>query len=286
MVFEHRVVLPDGGSVRLREMANSDYLVLLKLMDGERPGEVFAHLDAHIGGSVPRFGEMALPLRLYVYLSFVRLCVRPSVTVRGKLEREVSVSSMLDALADSLGEVPREVVLPLAGGVEGVFGPPCRFSATEDPDAYEVDFMSGLAGVRKGGAAVKATRRELDALAAAIPPADAMRLERRLRREYAASADLFGGGGIGLFDGGAIAAVYRMLGEPLEVFYQYGYVFGRYLRISWSDYLSMTPVESLVMFRHFEEDARQRREERERAEEERHNPGDPPGMRRFDPQAP
>lgn len=58
-----------------------------------------------------------------------------------------------------------------------------------------------------------------------------------------------------------------VLGEPVEAYYQYAYVFAQYLHISWSDYNAMSPVEAQVLFAAFEEDKRKQREEQQKAAE-------------------
>lgn len=88
---------------------------------------------------------------------------------------------------------------------------------------------------------------------------------------------------VDVFSNASFQLIMALLKEPLDVFYEYAYVFIQYVRCSWSDFMKMTPIESQLLFTKFQVDKQKQREEQEKQMKESGpsmtgNMGDP----RFD----
>jgi hypothetical protein len=273
--YYNYLTTPSGKSFNIKEIKNSEYLVLLKFLNGENYKGFYLALDSLLKESIPDFDELNLCDKAYIYIAYYFYSIRASIVVQGtKVDSvEVPLTILLDSLETNY--VKEETEFEIKSWKAKIHYP--KYLIFDDNDKIAIDKFSSLQAI----AGNKLTEKsQLENLRAAMPTKYINEIEYQVDKHYNSKVTICNYGpnskeitdelmSPSLFY--SIAFIYKDL---LDNFYNMQYLVTHYIRVDWTSLLNMTPIELNILYKNFIED-KEKQNEKNSSKNSGLNIGDP-----------
>lgn len=246
MVYKNYLTTPSGRYCEISELVNADYLILLKCLQGENYQLFFQHLDDIVKRDLPDFSSYNIIDKCYIYMAYCMYSVRASITVRNKMlgDQEIAIALILNNIEKSF--IEKEVLYELNDNFVLKFGLPTRFFF--EGDVPIIDYYSGIKGYNNSS--IK--EEEANILKERLGTQRLLFIDDELRTRMATDCDVFSGVQmnsltLNIASESLIANVIGFYKMNLESFYQIMYAVIRHIRMSYSDFMKITQVETNIL---------------------------------------
>ena len=247
MVYKNYLTTPRGRYCELSEIRNSDYLILIKYIQGENYQKFFECLDELVKIDLPDFDSFDIVEKCYVYLAYCMYSIRGSITVKNTMigDQEIQMSLILNNIEK--GYIPNNIIdYRLNESFVLQFGYPTSFFF-EDGNPV-IDYYSGLIGCN--GEIITNEQKEI--LKQKLGTKQLSFIDSYLRENFTNDCDIFyevpmNRMVINLLSEvliGNIVGFYKM---PLDAFYRVMYAMVKHLRMSYSDFMNISQVETNIL---------------------------------------
>lgn len=243
-------------------------MLLLKFIESDNKVEVFRVLDGYIKETIPNFDEFDIINKAYIYLAFVFYNIRGTVQYQNpKLgEQEVPITVFLDNIENAYN---KELYIEVDINDKLSLG--CSYPTTfliEDNNIV-IDYASGIKEAKMNGQTYIIEPEERQQLVQQLGTKNISILTDIMSEHIKLVADVlegiqFNDMSFNIVSSEIISLVLMIIKMPLEDFYNEIYVMSHYIKVSRTDFLNMTPLESQMVFKKFIKD----KEEQNKREQE------------------
>lgn len=246
MAYKNYLTTPTGKYCEISELTNSDYLTLLKCLQGENYMLFFDNLDEIVKRDLPDFSTYNIVDKCYVYMAYCMYSIRASIMVRNKMlgDQEVNIALILNNIEQAFTN--KTIQYKLADNFILQVGLPTRFFF--DGGLPVIDFCSGIQGYNDN----PISEQEINLLKLKLGTQRMIFLEDELRNNMKIECDVFNGVQMNslvmnLVSESLIANVIGFYRMNLENFYNIMYALIRHIRMSYSDFMKITQVEANIL---------------------------------------
>ena len=247
MNYKNYLTTPKGRYCELTEISNADYLILVKYLQGENYQMFFKTLNEIIIKDLSDFDDYDIIEKCYIYLACCMYSIRATINVTNPVigDQEISIACILNNIES--GYVHENVIdYKLNDNFVLQFGYPKTFFF--DNGMPVIDFYSGL----KGFNGKQLSNEEKDILKEKLGTKNLSFIEDYLRNKFKNTCDIFHGVPMNKMEMnllsenmiGNVIGFYKM---PLDGFYHIMYAMIKHLRMSYSDFMKITQVETNIM---------------------------------------
>lgn len=259
--YYNYLTTPSGKSFNIKELKNSEYLILLKFLNGENYKGFYKALDALLTESIPDFENLNLCDKAYIYIAYYFYSVRGSIVVQGsKVDSvEVPLTVMLDSIEE--GYIKDVAECEINSWKTKVYYP--KYLIFDDNDRIAIDKFSAIESIANNKLD---TKKQLESLRSVMPTKYINEIEYQVDKHFNTEVVICPQGpnsnkitenlmNPSLFY--SIAFIYKDL---LDNFYNMQYLVTHYIRVDWTSLLNMTPIELNILYRNFIEDKEKQNE--------------------------
>lgn len=261
MIFKNSFTTPTGKQCQLQQMCNDEYMILVKYLQNDDYKNFYSCLFEFVKRDIPDFDDCDIVEKSYILFALCLFSIRCSIEVNNPQlgSQEVFINQILDNLESQY--IPNKTVeYAINDNYVLTFGYPTSFYFEE---GYPIiDFYSGLQKVNEQ----IVTNEQKQLLKVKLPTKHISAIERILRHSFNHEVDLLYGIPmnslkINAFGEGLLANVISFYRMPLDVFYKMLYASIKHLRMSYSDFMKITPIESTILLKEVAEENRQEAEQ-------------------------
>lgn len=261
MIFKNTFTTPTGRQCQLQQMCNEEYMILVKYLQNDDYKNFYNCLFEFVKRDIPDFDECDIVEKCYIWFALCLFSIRCSIEVNNSIlgSQEVFINQILDNL-ESQYIADKTVDYKINDNYVLTFGYPTSFYFDE---GYPIiDFYSGLKKLNNENI----TDEQKQLLRMKLPTKHISAIEGILRQNFNHEVDLLDGVPmnalkINAFGEGLLANVISFYRMPLDVFYKMMYASIRHMRMSYSDYMKVTPIEVTILLKEIAEENRQEAEQ-------------------------
>ena len=254
MVFKNYLTTPSGRFCQIQDICNQDYQILIKYLQGEDYKNFFTCLTEITKRDIEDFDNFDIIEKCYIWIAMCMYSIRSTIEVTNKQlgSQEVNVSLILDNIESSY--IPNKTIdYNIKDNFVLNFEYPCQFSFENNFPV--IDFYSGLKSINGH----EVTEEQKIQLIEKLPTKHKTFIESSLREGFSNDFDLFNGVPMNsltmnLCSESLIANVISFYRMPLDAFYHVLYAIIKHLRMSYSDYMKISQVESTILLKHVAEE--------------------------------
>lgn len=247
MVYKNYLTTPTGRYCELSEISNREYLILIKYLQAEDFQRFFECLNEIAKKDINDFDDFDIVEKYYVYLAYCMYSIRGSITVKNNIigDQEILISLILNNIEN--GYIQNNTFdYKLNDNIIFQFGYPKTFFF--DNGIPVIDFYSGLIGYN--GQVI--TKEQKDALKKKLGTKQLSFIDDYLREKFENKCDIFYGVPmnkmtVNLVSESMIGNIIGFYKMPLDGFYHVMYAMIKHLRMSYSDYMKISQVETNIM---------------------------------------
>ena len=256
MTYKNYLTTPSGRYCKVQDISNGDYMILVKYIQAEDYESFYKCLYEITKRDIPDFDDYHLVDKCYVWIAMCMYSVRATIEVNNNHLGSQDVS-IVDILNNIESQYKNNTIIEykLNDNFTLGFCYPKKFSFENNSPI--IDYCSGLQTVN--GQYISDDQKET--LIAKLPTRYLTFIEGYLREKFYMEVDLLRGVpmnslSINLLGEGLLANVVSFYRMTLDVFYQVRYAVIRHLRMSYSDFMKISQVESTILLKHVAEENR------------------------------
>lgn len=247
MTYKNYLTTPAGRYYELTEISNGDYLILIKYLQGENYQMFFQCLTEIVSRDIKDFDDLDFIEKCYVFLAYCMYSIRGNIVVNNPMigDQDISISLILNNI--EMGYIQNHVVdYKLSQNFVLQFGYPKSFFF--DNGSPVIDFYSGLIGFN----GVELSEAEKVKLKETLGTKQLSFIDDYLREQFKNTCDIFHGVPmnqmvVNLINEGMIGNVIGFYKMPLDGFYHIMYAMIKHLRMSYSDFMKISQIETNIM---------------------------------------
>lgn len=277
--FKINVTLPSGREVKLLEIKNDLYFALHKyVLNGDIPG-FYELLDGHIKETVPAFNSLSIYDKFFIYLALYAFSVKSVIELKiTSIEffgqnRTHSLFDALDFMVDEYEKIPEMICLK---NIETKIGPTDIILGMPKKLDYEGDMMpfntlSSVYKIKRGDDEFTVNTDEDYLVLENILTLDNFtEINRTIAQNYNIIIPLVKGQiEIPILNPATFTSLAKSLYySDMDYQFDMQYVCLRHLNMQPSEFLSMTPADSLILWLKF---VKEKEEEKKQAENTKNN---------------
>lgn len=254
MVFKNYLTTPSGKFCEIEDISNQEYFILVKYLQAEDYKNFFSVLNQIVIKNIPDFNNFDIVEKAYIYIAMCMYSIRATLDVNNSQigSQEVSLGLILNNIESSY-PIKRTADYKLSDNFILNFGFPKDF--VFDGELPIIDYYSGLIGFNGN----VLSDQEKEQLKNKLGTKNKTFIESYLREKFNIEFDLLYGVPMNqlkmnLLGESIIANVIAFYRMPLESFYHSMYAVIRHLRMSYSDFMKITQVETTILLKHVAEE--------------------------------
>lgn len=254
MVFKNYLTTPSGRYCEIEELPNKVYFIIVKYLQAQDYKKFFSILNDVIKKDIPDFDDFDIIDKVYVYIAQCMYSVRGTLEINNNQigSQEVQLGLILNNIETSY-PLNKTVDYKLSDNFVLNFGHPKSF--VFDGDMPIIDYYSGLIGFNNK----ILKEEEKEQLKNKLGTKHKTFIESHLREKFSIEFDMLHGVPMNsmkmnLFGESMIANVIAFYRMPLESFYQLMYAVIKHLRMSYSDFMQISQIESTILLKHVAEE--------------------------------
>jgi len=254
MRYYNYLSTPSGKKLKLNELTNNEYLILLKFLNGDNYEGFYNSLNSLIIKTIPDFEELDIIDKAYIYIAFYFYSVKASIGVKAeKFDMvEVPLTQILDSIENAYHKQTK--ITKIFKWEKCEIGYPTLIEF--DNDEININFASGIKSIND----ISLTNENKSDLSKNAPLQILNEIERFIKTNF--DNDIyFVQNQIGvkdikdtLLNPGLFYSIAYIYKDSLEQFYNMMYLMTHYVRIPWNSLLEMTPIELNIVHKSFIED--------------------------------
>lgn len=252
--YYNYLTTPSGKECILKEMKNSEYLILLKFLNGDNYKGFYTALDSLIKESIPDFDEYDICDKAYVYIANYYYSVKNEISVKG--EKIDTVTLPLVIILDEIEKKYEKSFLDFNFSNHNAKIHYPKHLLFDDNDSISIDYISGLESV--GNIVLDKDKIEILAKHTPIKLLDdlANSIKNKLNFEIFISNGVPGIKELkdNMLNPSFFYSIAYIYKDLLENFYSMQYMTCHYIRVDWNAILEMTPLELSILYKNFIED--------------------------------
>ena len=258
--YYNYLTTPSGNSFNIKELTNKDFLILLKFLNGENFKGFYQALDSLISQSIPNFNELDICDKLYIYIAYYYYSVHSNISI--KSEKFDSVEVPLNIMLDSIEEQYNNEKLDIKINDKNIKIHYPRNLIFDDNNQILVDMLSAIVEIE----GLKISIDNIAELRKAMPIKMINDIEYKIKQNFNLNVDIvknvMGAANIqeSILNGGIYFSIAYIYKDSLDNFYNMQYLLCHYIRVDWQSLLSMTPVETTILYKNFIEDKERQNE--------------------------
>lgn len=254
MVFKNYLTTPSGKFCQLQDISNQDYLILIKYLQAEDYKNFFNCLTEITKKDIEDFDDFDIVEKCYIWIAMCMYSIRASIEVSNNQlgSQEVNINLILDNIESSY--IPnKRIDYSLNDKYVMNFSYPKSF--TFESNFPVIDYYSGLESIN----GQKIDEQQKTRLKNTLTTKNKTFIDSTLREGFEKEVDLLYGVPMNslkmnLYSESLIANVISFYRMPLDAFYHVLYAVIRHLRMSYSDYMKISQVESTILLKHVAEE--------------------------------
>lgn len=250
MIYKNYLTTPSGRYCQLQDICNEEYMILVKYIQAEDYENFYKCLIEITKRDILDFDDFDLVEKCYIWISMCMYSIRSIIEVNNKHlgSQEVKISDILNNI-ESQYKPNVTVEYKLNENFTLGFGYPKSFSFQNNSPI--IDFYSGLETLNNQ----QLSSEQKESLKNALPTKYMASIESFLRDKFRCEIDLLHGVPmnsltINVMGEGILANIISFYRMSLDVFYQIMYAVIRHLRMSYSDFMKISQVESTILLKH------------------------------------
>lgn len=250
MTYKNYLTTPSGRYCEVSDISNGDYIVLIKYLQGENYSSFFKCLDEIVKRDLSDFDEYDVVEKCYIYIAYCMYSIRSCITVNNKNlgDQDVNLNLVLNNIESSYHK-NRFEYYQINDNVKLKFKYPTKFYFSNNIPV--IDYYSGLVGFNEE----VLTDEQKNELKEKLGTKTMTFIDDFLREKFNEDVDIFNGVPmnsmkIGLISETMVANIIGILKMPLDSFYQILYAVIKHLRMSYSDYMKISQIESTILLNH------------------------------------
>ena len=250
MIYKNYLTTPSGRYCQLQDICNEEYMILVKYIQAEDYENFYKCLIEITKRDIPDFDDFDLVEKCYIWIAMCMYSIRSIIEVNNKHLglQEVKISDILNNI-ECQYKPNTIVVYKLNDNFTLGFGYPKSFSFQNNSPI--IDFYSGLQTFNNQ----QLSNEQKESLKNTLPTKYMASIECFLRDKFRYEIDLLRGVPmnsltINVMGEGLLANVISFYRMTLDVFYQIMYAVIRHLRMSYSDFMKISQVESTILLKH------------------------------------
>lgn len=247
MEYTNYLTTPSGRYCQVRDITNAQYLLLVKFLQAENYKKFFQCLDEIVKKSIPDIDDFDIIQRCYVYIAMCMYSIRGNISVNNTMigTQEIPLTLILNHIESSY-VMDYVVEYELKQNVILKFGYPKKFFY--QGDGLYIDFFSGLIGYNS----VILSEEQKQQIKKKIGTKSLIFIDDFLRTKFKSVCDIFKGIPMNKFEINIVsqslivnvAGFYKMY---LESFYNIMYAMIKHLRMSYSDFLKISHLQTTIL---------------------------------------
>ena len=243
MEYYNFLTTPSGRYCEVKDITNEEYLVMVKFIEAENYKGFFDCLNEVVKKNIPDFDEFDIVEKCYVYLAMCMYSVKGSININNKQlgEQIVSVASVLNNIESSYKK--KEFEYEIKKGAVLTFGFPKLFSFGDNLPV--IDWVSGFKKFNN----TEVSCDMVEKLRKTLKSKDLSTIEQIARDELEIECDLFQDVPMNemkiiLCSESLIMNSLYFYKYPLQAFYAEMYSCCKHLKMSFSDFMKRSHVET------------------------------------------
>lgn len=249
MEYTNYLTTPSGRYCQVRDITNAQYLLLVKFLQAENYKKFFQCLDEIVKKSIPDIDDFDIIQRCYVYIAMCMYSIRGNISVNNTMigTQQIPIATILNNIESSYA-VNFVAQYQLKQGVVLKFGYPKKF--TYEGQTPSIDYYSGIIGCND----IVFTDQQKQILKQKLGTKQLSFIDDFLRQKTVSVCDLFQGVPMNKFqmnigNQSIIANVVGFYNMPLQVFYKVLYTMMKHVRMSYSDFLKISYVQTEILLK-------------------------------------
>lgn len=249
MDYTNYLTTPKGHYCEVKDITNGDYLILVKFLQAENYKKFFECLEEITRKSIPNFDEFDIIEKCYVFIAMCMYSIRGSISVNNTMigSQQISLALILDNIEKSYS--PDYVVqYKLNNGFVLKFGYPKTY--TFQSETPVIDFYSGLIGYND----IVLQQNQKEQLKNKLGTRQLSFIDDFLRQKMVSICNIFDGVPMNKFQMNIVgqSLISNVIGFykfPLDSFYKMMYIMVKHIRMSYSDFMKITHVQSDILLK-------------------------------------
>ena len=247
MQYTNYLTTPSGRYCQVRDINNEQYLILVKFLQAENYRNFFKCLNQIVKKSIPDFESFDVVQKCYVYIAMCMYSIRGSISVNNKMigNQEIPIALILNNIESQY--IPNLTIqYQIFDGYVLQFGYPTQFNFQGQTPI--VDFYSGLRSMN--GKTLK--QEQKIALKNKLGTKNLSFIDDILRQKMSTKSNIFQGVPMNNFQINIVSeslisnvvGFYKMNQQSM---YQIMYTMIKHLRMSYSDFMKISFLESTIL---------------------------------------
>lgn len=262
MEYTNYLTTPSGRYCQVKDITNGEYMIMVKFLQSQNYKKFFEYLNYVAKNSIPQIDTLDIVEKCYVYIAMCMYSIRGTIAVNNKLigQQEIPLGIILNNIESSY--VPNFIVqYQLKKDVILKFGYPKKFSYQGNTPV--IDYFSGLIGYND----VILTEEQIDTLKRSLGTKQLSFIDDFLREKMYCKCDIFQGCQpyntfqMDIVSESLIMNLSSFFRITLDGMYTIMYTMIKHLKMTYSDFMKISPVETSIMMKICAEENKKMQEE-------------------------
>ncbi len=250
MEYTNYLTTPSGRYCQVKDITNQQYILLVKFIHSRNYKKFFECLQEIVRKSIPFIDQLDIVQRCYLYVAICMYSIRGTITVNNSMigKQQIPLSIILNNIESSY--TPNFVIdYELKQGIVLNFGYPKSF--TFQGDVPVIDYFSGL----KGYNGVILNNSQVQLLKSKISAKQLTFIDDFLREKTTSICNIFEGCvppnrfEMNIFNQSLITNVMSFYQAELQGMYHVMYAMVKHLKMSYGDYLKISPAQTTILLK-------------------------------------
>lgn len=247
MEYTNYLTTPSGKFCEVKDISNEQYFLLLRFVQSENFEKFYQYLNEIAISNIPNFDEFDVVDKCYVFIAMCMYSVRSSISVKNDKigSQEIQLVQILNNIEESYPR-NRTCECKVNDKITLTFSLPTDFFFENNTPI--IDSFSGLKQMN----GVNVTKEMATKIKQKLNTKQLCSIDETVRNAFNVNFDFFSGipfnnRVFNLVSETLIMDVIAFYKTPLEVFYQTMYAVIRHLRMSYSDFMKISNVETNIL---------------------------------------
>lgn len=243
MEYYNFLTTPSGRYCEVQDITNEEYLVMVKFIESENYKAFFQCVNEIVIKNIPDFASFNIVDKCYVYMAMCMYSIKGSISINNSQlgEQVVPIALILNNIEEVFHDLT--YVYELKKGVELHFKLPTDFEIEDKLPV--IDWFSGLYKMNDR----ELTKEQVNLLKKTLKTKDLLVIEDEIRERFFVEVDLFKGVPMnemkmGICSESMILNTLFFFKYPLQGFYAEMYSCCKHLKMSFSDFMKRSHVET------------------------------------------
>lgn len=250
MDYKNYLTTPSGRYCQVKDITNSDYLILVKFLQAQKYDNFFMALNEIVKQSIPDFDDFDIVEKAYVYIAMCMYSIRPVISVNNKVigPQQIPLTTVLNNIEGSY-ITGVQYDFQLKQGIVLRFGYPKRF-VFDGGVRPILDYFSGLVSINGKPVNDQMRKRLKESLGTKYLSF----IDDFCRQKFFCICDIFEGVimnklEMDILGESLLYNVISFYSMSLQIFYKILYAMVKHVRMSYSDFMKISHAEASIIIK-------------------------------------